>query len=1555
MNVSQSITVSFFSRGLLTVIAAAALAGFSARAGLTLQMQVFQYGSHNNYTYYFDPQLGTNSSGANVSFGDYYVTSPGIPTNGSSSFWHYDANGFNQTDGFRNSYGDFNSMVHELTNGNWSLFITNATITNVYHFSVQVNLNSNSLPKVQITPAYGAVDVSNQPTFTWQGPANYSSLTVSEFNTSQILPVSQTSWFSSRVLNDGPNYFSVNYVSNSTTVVVASVPTNRLSQTFSGWISSNLLSVSYESDFSVGLPNTAGSFHALIAHYPFNAASGSVLNAATDTSGNGYNLSFGGSFGSQGGENMTADSAAGAGAVQFHDGDNNSGGYLGWTNPTPPTLLSTLARSFSISCWIKTTQNIAWNTAPAYYGAGIVSADVGGLANDLVPIALTGGSIAFNTGGPTEDVTLNSIANVNDGNYHHIVVTRDQPTGKKIIYIDGIFDSFASGTTNLLSDPLKLTIGALANAGNADPNDGSYSQGFDGELDDLQIYSGVLSANEVANLYAYPGTTIANGASPVGGHTGIARYAFDNSGFLGQDYSTNQNDIYCGSGWGTNDLTQPPHQFTNDAVAGGGAVKFFGYDSMVPCGQAFDSWSNTFGGSFTVSAWIKTTNVIGNDADSLSDLSGNGKQAVIYLNNSWNNSGGVLPLGITGSKAASFTGDVNYIGDTLHSTHSVTTGSYVHVVVTRDQANGQKSIYFNGVLDAVSYGRPGPLNGLPSYASIGGSTGNAYQGNVDDVQIYSGVLNSNEVAYLYSHPGLMATNVAANLINPINDALGTSNLNWVTAGDSNWFVETATTYNGSPFAMQSGSVTNGQISTLSVTVTGPGTVTFYWLSVASDPNNGFNYDFEIDGNSQTSLAGNAGWYQEGPFTIGSGTHTLSWTTSANGDTDPTQAGFLDQVSFVPTSTNFAPVITVNPLNQTNYPGYSVALFAAATSNPTATWQWFKVGGALPIAYATNGLFIPTNSGTAGVAGNYYAIASNLLGTALTTTATVSFVSAPLPPSWSQAFKSPFVPVVDSTATKDYYYGSLVDTNGNLYVAAEFGGNTLVGTSNLNSGTGGDAAAIVKQSPTGAPLWAVGITNNGNGNSYGECVAAAPGGGIYLAGNYSGNNWLGTNKLTDAGNGDIFLARFNANGSNVWVRTFGGTNTDFMVINSLAANPAGNVTVAGLLGGGPVTIGTSNYVVTGQQGILFQVNSTGTVQWSQLLPAEFVQYLTYSAGRLYASVNTETSGGTTNMVIGGVSNLTDRAWAVACLNDTNGQAIWLRGVGAPSGGGQNNPYASGLIDDVPRLAVSGTNVFMTGAAYGSSASFGAITVNFGSLRGQYFARYDTNGNAQVATTYGSVTTTPIAAVADARGNVYVSGDFDGFAWFGNDVIAAPVATRPYAGDFSQAFVAKFDSNGNPLWAQAAVAAVTVNFLGIALASDGVWVSGWCNSGVYPQIGPTVFGTNLVWSDAQWLYGGAGGSTSVIYYPGGVLAKITDGATTAMPVTLLNPQDSGVNFQFQFQSQSGFTNAVQFRTNLIAGLNWQTCSNVVGDGSLKTISIPLSLFSPAKQGFIRVATQ
>jgi len=1483
------------------------------RAGLALEMNVIRYDLNG---YYFSPNLTTNSAPPNLPFGDYQLASPQSPTNGISPYqYHFDTNGFSQTGGFSWGYGDFASLMQGLTNGTWSIFVTNSVTTNVYRFEVTSSINSNDLPLVSFTfPTNGAVNITNRPTYTWSGPTNYGDLVLYYYNNSPYLPVTQTSQLSS-VLYQGFNSVTAHYDSNSTTAIVASVPTDDASQTISSWVSTAHLQVYSSSQFTVGTVDPSGTSHTLVAHFAWDDTNANGSAAGVDSSGNAYNLNFSGSFGSQGGANSTLTTAAGPRAIQFHNGDHNSAGYVGW-NPTPTNLLAALSGSFSVSCWIKTTQfDFGWDQAPAYYGAGIVSADNDGLANDVIPLALTGSKIGFNTGGTEEDVTLNSTASVNDGSYHHVVVTRNQATGQKIIYLDGTLDSFSSGTTNLLNDPQLLTIGALSDASNSDASSTTYGNGYDGLLDDLQIYSGVLSSNEVAQLFANPGLT----ANQIITVPLVARYNFEDTNSPGIDSSGNGNDANCGTGTGS---TTNNDTFSTDAAVGSYARQYLGNNAICfyPNGAAcFNNLSNAIYGNFSWSAWVKTTNSVNADfADAYSgapilfEYADNVNQAI---------------FSITGSKAAFAVGNPNGGSDTiLHSTTSVNDGTYHFLAVTRNAANGLMKLYVDGNLEAADTSTNGARIASAVLYLAGGYSG-FFNGLLDDVRVYGGELSAADVATLSGHP-----------LPDFNAALNTSGLSWTTGGDLPWFIETTNTHD-TVSAAQSGAITASQASWIETTVTGPGNLSFWWQVSSED---GFDYlEFDLDGSMQDQISGDSGWLQQ-TYSITSGSHTLRWNYSKDGSGSAgLDAGFLDQVSFIfiPPTTN-PPVITVQPFNQTNYPGYNVALFAGATSNVAITWQWYKVGSASPIPSGTNTLYIPTNSGTAGVAGNYFAIAANIAGSATTTVATVTFQNSALPPDWSRAFTAQLYGN-GTDASTNINLACLIDSTGtNIYTVGSLNGTNTFGSDTLVSANGVEETTFLKQTATGTPVWGRCMSNNGTGHSYPRGIAAAPGDGFYAVGLFGGTNWLGTNKLVDTAGASTYLARFDANGSILWVRTIVGTNANFPTHHTLVSDPAGNVTLSTLVSG-YTTLGTTNVFISGQQGILAQYDSNGNVRWVQM-PSAWPDYLTYSAGRIYGCMG----GGLTNY-IGGITNISDRRRALFSINATNGQGIWVQPFAAYKD--QGNPNFLG--DNNALVAVSGTNIFVVGSAYGTNVLFGSFSLDFPGVTGQYFARYDTDGNAQLATPFGSQFTWPWAALADASGNVYVGSDFDTYSIYGSKIIAATFyETVQSVGNIDnripgQTSLAKFDRNGNPLWARLASSPTSyANCRDIALAPDGVWSCGFFN--------PTaIFGAYTIYGTLTCV--GSPFCTPV-YHQSGYLAKITDQGITPSAVTLFNPQNNGVNFQFQFLSQSGFNHRVLYRTNLVAG-NWQTNSSIPGDGTLKTISLPLSIFSPSKQGFIRVLTQ
>ena len=68
-------------------------------------------------------------------------------------------------------------------------------------------------------------------------------------------------------------------------------------------------------------------------------------------------------------------------------------------------------------------------------------------------------------------------------------------------------------------------------------------------------------------------------------------------------------------------------------------------------------------------------------------------------------------------------------------------------------------------------------------------------------------------------------------------------------------------------------------------------------------------------------------------------------------------------------------------------------------------------------------------------------------------------------------------------------------------------------------------------------------------------------------------------------------------------------------------------------------------------------------------------------------------------------------------------------------------------------------------------------------------------------------------------LYVGGDFDTYATFGSNIVAGYHKASSDAISPSHTFVAKFDLNGNALWARTALASnYFVNCRDLALATD-----------------------------------------------------------------------------------------------------------------------------------------
>ena len=225
------------------------------------------------------------------------------------------------------------------------------------------------------------------------------------------------------------------------------------------------------------------------------------------------------------------------------------------------------------------------------------------------------------------------------------------------------------------------------------------------------------------------------------------------------------------------------------------------------------------------------------------------------------------------------------------------------------------------------------------------------------------------------------TNTTAVYVNVVDftESLNATNLIWSSSGDQSWFPETSITHDGIA-ALQSGAITGNQQSTVQTTVTGPGTLSFWWM-VSSETNNDY-VNCSVDGSELFRISGTVNW-QQITYSVAAGTHTLTWSYSKNATINKgSDAAWLDQVNYVPGAT--PPVITVNLTNQIAQIGQAVNFQVGVLGTPPLTYQWQFNG--TNISGATNStLNLPPWSGE----GTYSVIISNAYGTAVSSNATLT--------------------------------------------------------------------------------------------------------------------------------------------------------------------------------------------------------------------------------------------------------------------------------------------------------------------------------------------------------------------------------------------------------------------------------------------------------------------------------------------------------------------------------------------------------------------------------------
>ncbi len=202
--------------------------------------------------------------------------------------------------------------------------------------------------------------------------------------------------------------------------------------------------------------------------------------------------------------------------------DSNNGNSFGWDTITgtftstfesavqvASDLSPTLGATSSLLYWVKTTQvgnDTHWQ-APAVTGV-----EQSANTNDINWGYLDSkGHVCMAVG----DNTVSSAAVINDGQWHHVGLSRDASAGTVKIYVDGVLNASATLPTGNKTSSFRL-IGALSDV----MGDGITFTGgnyFNGQLDDIRIYNLVVDPAVVSSVALPPATPTQLVVTPASG------------------------------------------------------------------------------------------------------------------------------------------------------------------------------------------------------------------------------------------------------------------------------------------------------------------------------------------------------------------------------------------------------------------------------------------------------------------------------------------------------------------------------------------------------------------------------------------------------------------------------------------------------------------------------------------------------------------------------------------------------------------------------------------------------------------------------------------------------------------------------------------------------------------------------------------------------------------------------------------------------------------------------------------------------------------------------
>jgi hypothetical protein len=286
---------------------------------------------------------------------------------------------------------------------------------------------------------------------------------------------------------------------------------------------------------------------------------------------------------------------------------------------------------------------------------------------------------------------------------------------------------------------------------------------------------------------------------------------------------------------------------------------------------------------------------------------------------------------------------------------------------------------------------------------------------------------------------------------------------------------------------------------------------------------------------------------------------------------------------------------------------------------------------------------------------------------------------------------------------------------------------------------------------------------------------------------------------------------------IWAKGVGGNNYDEGT--SVTTDNSGNVYVTGSYYNDTIVLGTDTLRSVGLTDLfLAKYDPMGNLIWERHAGGTDQEFIGCVTTDLFGNVYITGTFSSTSIVFGTFTLLNPNLGfpdIFLVKYDTNGNVIWARREGQ-----SDYDFASAVSTD----PVNG-EIYLSGAFYANSITVGSTTLPNNGMYDVLVIKYDINGNPLWArSSGGTLNDLGNAITTDRFGNVYVDGGFAS----SSETFGTTTLTNVGPG-FPDIFTAKYDSNGNPIWARSEGGSDNDHAVAIAADTSGnIFVAGHYHS-------------------------------------------------------------------------------------------------------------------------------